>query len=114
MPHVPSVAGLTADERQLLASRFISLNAYGYAFIDPARLTVSVGDSADDADSLYLELAFAEARLKSVDCPTGRPESTRVGVKARPGIANLYLAEVDRSKLAGFDNPLVRAPAKLV
>lgn len=63
---------------------------------------------------LYLELAFAEARLKSVDCPTGRPESIKVGVEARPGIANLYLAEVDRSKLAGFDNPLARAPAKLV
>lgn len=63
---------------------------------------------------LYLELAYAEARLKSVDCPTGRPESIRVGVEARPGIANLYLAEVDRSKLAGFDNPMARAPAKLV
>src|SRR5690606_29438243 len=41
---------------------------------------------------LYLELAYAEARLKSVACPTGRPESVEVKVAARPGIANLYLA----------------------
>lgn len=63
---------------------------------------------------LYLELAFAEARLKSVTCPTGRPDSVKVAVEARPGIADLYLAEVDTSRLSGFDNPLARSPARLV
>jgi len=63
---------------------------------------------------LYLELAFAEARLKSVTCPTGRPDSIRVVVDARPGVADLYLAEVDVSKLGGFANPLTRSPARLV
>ena len=63
---------------------------------------------------LYLELAYAEAKLKSITCPSGRPDSVRVAVEARPGIANLYLAEVDRSKLGGFNNPVPRSPAKLI
>ena len=63
---------------------------------------------------LYLELAYAEARLKSVSCPTGRPESVQVKIDARPGIANLYLAEVDPSKIVDFANPAPRSPAKLV
>ena len=63
---------------------------------------------------LYLELAYAEARLEAIACPTGRPESVKVAVDARPGIANLYLAEVDISKLSGFDNPMARSPANLV
>lgn len=63
---------------------------------------------------LYLELAFAEGRLTSVNCPSGRADSVRVAVDARPGVANLYLAEVDRTKLAGFANPMARSPARLV
>lgn len=63
---------------------------------------------------LYLELAFAEARLASVTCPSGRADSVRVAVDARPGIANLYLSEVDRTKLAGFANPMARSPARLI
>jgi uncharacterized membrane protein len=34
---------------------------------------------------LYLEVAFAEARIRSVSCPTGQPESRRVEVETRPG-----------------------------
>lgn len=63
---------------------------------------------------LYLEVAYAEARLKSVSCPTGRPESSQVKIDARPGIANLYLAEVDPSKIVDFANPAPRSPAKLI
>lgn len=63
---------------------------------------------------LYLELAFAEARLKSVTCPSGAPSSVKVSVDARPGIANLYLAEVNPSKIVDFANPAPRAPARLV
>jgi uncharacterized membrane protein len=63
---------------------------------------------------LYLELAFAEAKLNSVTCPSGGPSSARIAVDARPGIANLYLAEVDRKKLAGFANPMARSPARLI
>ncbi|MEO3998497.1 pilus assembly protein TadG-related protein [Mesorhizobium sp. CAU 1732] len=63
---------------------------------------------------LYLELAFAEARLKSVSCPTGRSDSARVTVDARPGVANLYIAEVDKSKIGGFANPAPRSPATIL
>lgn len=63
---------------------------------------------------LYLELAYAEAKLKNVSCPTGRPDSVRVKIDARPGVANLYLAEVDPSKIVDFANPAPRSPAKLI
>ncbi|MBW7947623.1 MAG: hypothetical protein H3C60_14630, partial [Sphingomonadaceae bacterium] len=48
---------------------------------------------------LYLELAYAEAKLDAVSCPTGRRDSIKVAIDARPGIANLYLAEVDPAKI---------------
>ena len=63
---------------------------------------------------LYLELAHAEARLTSVTCPSGRPESVRVAIEARPGVANLYLAEVNPAKIGGFANPVPRSPARLL
>lgn len=62
---------------------------------------------------LYLELAHAEARLKSVTCPGG-PGDVTVAVEARPGVANLYLAEVDPAKIADFANPAPRAAATLL
>lgn len=58
-----SVAGLTAGERRLLASRFIALNAGGYAFIDPAKLTVSVGDSAADTGQFDVVVSYDAAEL---------------------------------------------------
>ena len=63
---------------------------------------------------LYLELAYAEARLQSISCPADRAEDLEVTVEARPGVANLYLAEVDPSKIVDFANPAPRSPAKLI
>lgn len=63
---------------------------------------------------LYLELAYGEAQLKSVSCPTGRPESVQVRIDARPGVASLYLAEVDPARIAGFAVPAARSPARLI
>jgi uncharacterized membrane protein len=63
---------------------------------------------------LYLELAFAEARLAEVTCPTGRPESVKVTVEARPGVADLYLAEVDPDDIADFGSTTPTSPARLV
>ncbi len=63
---------------------------------------------------LYLELAYAEAKLDSISCPTGRRDGIKVAVDARSGIANLYLAEVNPSKIVNFANPAARSPAKLV
>ena len=63
---------------------------------------------------LYLELAYAEAKLASISCPTGQRDSVKVAVDARPGIANLYLAEVDPAKIVNFANPAARSPARLI
>lgn len=58
-----SVAGLTTDERQRLALRFIALNADGYAFIDTAKLTVSVGESAADTSQFDVVVSYDAAEL---------------------------------------------------
>ena len=63
---------------------------------------------------LYLELAYGEAKLHSIACPTGRRDSLKVGIDARPGVANLYLAEVDPAKIVNFANPAPRSPANLI
>lgn len=63
---------------------------------------------------LYLDLAYAEARLAKVSCPTGRPESIEVAVDARPGIADLRIADIDAANLSDFRNPVPLKPATLV
>lgn len=40
-----AIPGLTAPERAELATAYVARNAQGYAFIEPARLAVEVGDS---------------------------------------------------------------------
>lgn len=54
---------------------------------------------------LYLEVAYGEARIADISCPTGQPESTRVQVTARPGVASLWLAEVNPAALGGTPVP---------
>lgn len=51
---------------------------------------------------LNVEVAYAEAEIKDVSCPTGRPESRKVTIAARPGIAELYLAKNTSSDFADF------------
>lgn len=63
---------------------------------------------------LYLELAYGEATLRDVVCPGGLLENVKVTIDARPGAVNLYLAEVDPSKIIGFANPVARSPARLL
>lgn len=63
---------------------------------------------------IYLELAFAEAKLKQLACPTGRPESLRVTVSARPGVADLRIAEIAKNGLADFSSRPRWSAAKLV
>jgi uncharacterized membrane protein len=63
---------------------------------------------------LYLELAFAEATLKDVSCPTGRIASLKVAVSTRPGVADLSIGAIDAARLADFrKNPIV-GPAKII
>lgn len=56
---------------------------------------------------LHVEVAYAQARLKSIECPTGRPESLRVKIDATPGIAELYIAEAYGSGFADFTRKLM-------
>lgn len=63
---------------------------------------------------IYLELAYAEAKLKSVSCPSGRPESARVAVAAKPGVVELWIGEIDPTGLKNFaTKPVVKA-AKII
>ena len=63
---------------------------------------------------LYLELAFAEARLGDVACPDGRAERASVKVEARPGVASLHLADINAAGLSDFASAIRTPPAELV
>lgn len=53
-----AVAGLSPEERQQMARQFIERNAAGYLFIDLDKLTVSVGDSGNDAGQFDVILSY--------------------------------------------------------
>lgn len=58
---------------------------------------------------LHVEVAYAEAKLTDISCPTGRPDSIKVSIAAQPGVASLHLAASDAdnnpSAFADFSNP---------
>ncbi|RWK60489.1 MAG: hypothetical protein EOR78_22440 [Mesorhizobium sp.] len=58
---------------------------------------------------LHIEVAYAEAKLTDISCPTGRPDSLEVSIAARPGVASLHLAASDADSsptaFADFSNP---------
>lgn len=58
---------------------------------------------------LHVEVASAEARLTDISCPTGHPDSLKVTIAARPGLASLHLGASDAdnspSAFADFSNP---------
>jgi uncharacterized membrane protein len=41
---------------------------------------------------LHIEIAYAEAKLTDISCPTGRPESIKVTIATRPGVVEAHLA----------------------
>ena len=53
-----AVAGINEAERQQLASRFVTLNAPGYPFINPAKLVVQTNDSIADGSQFVVELQY--------------------------------------------------------
>ncbi|WP_287227386.1 hypothetical protein [Mesorhizobium sp.] len=58
---------------------------------------------------LHVEVASAEAKLTDISCPTGHPDSLKVTIAARPGLASLHLgasgADNSPSAFADFSNP---------
>jgi uncharacterized membrane protein len=82
-------------------------------------LEVAVGGSGILAGAsvklpIYLELAHAEAKLARIDCPSTPGGKPAVVVAARPGIARLQIAEMDKAALTRFDRSPATAPARLV
>lgn len=63
---------------------------------------------------IYLELAYAEGKLGDVACPTGRPDSLRVTVEARPGVVEAWIGEVDTAGMRNFAKSPSVLPAQLV
>jgi len=51
---------------------------------------------------LYVEVAYAEARLSSIACLGGGAKNVNVGVEAVPGVAEIALGDVDTSAFANF------------
>jgi uncharacterized membrane protein len=63
---------------------------------------------------VYVEVAFAEARLDDVSCPTGRPDSARVEVAARPGVVEAWIGEIDAARLRDFTKRPQVGPASIL
>lgn len=58
-----AIAGANATERSTLAAGFIQRNGNGYAFIDPAMLAVTVGDSTTDPGQFDILLSYDARHL---------------------------------------------------
>ena len=54
---------------------------------------------------LNVEVAYAEAKLTEISCPTGRPDSIKVSIAAQPGVVEARLADSDASGFADFTKP---------
>lgn len=66
-----AIAGIDQTERRSLAEHFIALNAGGYAFIDPAKLTVDVHDSASDGSQFVVGISYDARELPVWNLFTG-------------------------------------------
>ncbi|NGN40546.1 hypothetical protein G6N74_05670 [Mesorhizobium sp. CGMCC 1.15528] len=62
---------------------------------------------------LHVKVAYGEAKVTGITCPTGRPESIKVTIAARPGIATLKIAETDDAGFGNFTKPTSFRDAKI-
>lgn len=58
-----AMSGLSASERNALATDFIARNGAGYAFINPARLTVEARDSMADGSQFVVSVSYDASSL---------------------------------------------------
>ncbi|MBD9591352.1 hypothetical protein IB270_00760 [Ensifer sp. ENS05] len=63
---------------------------------------------------IYVELAYAEAKLADIRCYGGTPENASVSVDAVPGIAEIAIGDVDQAVLSNFSSDARVQRAKLV
>ncbi len=62
---------------------------------------------------VYAEVAAGTATLARVRCGYWSPDDTTVTVSARPGLAHLWLGDVDRDRLPLFGSAIVPGQARL-
>jgi Flp pilus assembly protein TadG len=58
-----TISGLSAAERQQLASGYVARNAGAYLLLDPQRLTVEVADRPQDPDQVLVSLSYDASTL---------------------------------------------------
>ena len=63
---------------------------------------------------IYLNLAYAQAQLNSVTCPSGNSQSATVKIDGTPGIADMWIGDVPTAKLADFSYALPVSAAPIV
>ncbi|WP_143348284.1 pilus assembly protein TadG-related protein [Ensifer adhaerens] len=63
---------------------------------------------------IYVELAYAEAKLADIRCYGGTPENASVSVDAVPGVAEIAIGDVDPAVLSNFSSDARVQRAKLV
>ncbi|WP_136617612.1 MULTISPECIES: pilus assembly protein TadG-related protein [Mesorhizobium] len=61
---------------------------------------------------LNVEVAYAEAKLTDITCPTG-PSSIKVSIATQPGIASLHLANSNSSGFGDFSQPQTFTDAEI-
>lgn len=121
---VPGLLGLTLDVAVGEPPQFspwLTLGERG-DFVRTAQtrllLTAEIGAAGALGASVklpvYVELAFAEGSLANIECPTGHPESLRVTIAARPGVAELRIASLDAARLGDFTRKPSFARARIV
>ncbi len=75
-----TISGLSAEERQHLASAYIARNAGAYLLLDPDRLTVEIADRVQDPDQVLVSLSYDASTLPiwNLYPPLPLPSSTIV------------------------------------
>lgn len=75
-----TISGLSAEERQHLASTYITRNAGAYLLLDPDRLTIEIADQVRDPDQVLVSLSYDASTLPiwNLYPPLPLPSSTIV------------------------------------
>ena len=63
---------------------------------------------------LYLEIAYAEAKLASIECDGGSSLASGVTIDAKPGIVEAWIGDIGPGDMADFSRSIDVAPAMLV
>lgn len=63
---------------------------------------------------VYVEAAYAEAKLSTFSCLGGNPRNASIGVDVVPGVAEIALGDVDPTAMANFGSKPRVTPATLI